>query len=126
MGWKDFKVQYARLFTPWNYAQENSGTIDSDYLRWWIKPRTTDAYGYIHRMGDYYLIRLLNKEKRAIVFGKMEKRDAPLFPQVKPSLVIYHSIHRPFYVDRKKIGCHIVAYHAADGIRIPDWKTDVL
>lgn len=125
-GWKDYAIQYARIFTPHRYSKEDNSIIDSDYLKWWIIPRTNEKYGRVDIFGKSYLVRALNNRGRYIVFGRIHKTDATLFPKVHPLLLVYHSTKRAFYSNKNGVGCRIVALNATDEVKIPGWKTDVL
>ena len=125
-GWKDYEIQYARIFTPYQYRKEDDSVIDSDYLRWWIVPRVNEKYGRVDIFKKSYLVRKLNDRGRYIVFGRIHKDDAELFTKVKPILLVYHSAKRAFYSNKKRVGCNIVALNAREDVKIPGWKTDVL
>lgn len=125
-GWKDYAIQYARIFTSYQYKKEDNTTIDSDYLRWWIKPNTNDKYGYVSIWNKRYLVRALNNRGRFIVFGRISKEDCELFKKVHPLLLIYHSTKRAFYSNKNRVGCKIVALNPRENVKIPNWKTDVL
>ncbi len=126
LGWKNYKIQFTRFFTPWQYLKEDDTVIEDSYLKWWILPRTDDHYGYVKSFGKYYLVRRLNNAGRYIVFGQLSTDGAALFPRVHPKLLIYHSAKRPFYNRNAKVGCKIVALNATPAEKIPNWKTDVL
>ena len=126
LGWKDYAIQYARIFTPRQYEKEDNTIIDSDYLRWWIKANINEKYGYVNFLGKTYLVRSLNSHGRYMVFGRITKEDSKLFDKVHPLLLVYHSTKRAFYSNKKRVGCNIVALNPREDVKIPNWKTDVL
>ena len=126
LGWKDYAIQYVKIFTVRSYEKEDKSVIDDDYLNWWIKPRCSDNYGYAKKGNKLYLVRKLNDRGRYFVFGRISENAAKSFNKVKPKLMIFHSNKKSFYNKPDKIGCKIVSLNADKNTMIPNWKTDVL
>ncbi|MCQ2516599.1 MAG: GNAT family N-acetyltransferase [Saccharofermentans sp.] len=125
LGWKDYCIQYTRLFSVLAYEKEEPTPISLDYFNWWTKNRLNGEYGFVKIFGNYYLVRRLSKYGRYLVFGKMEKECARCVPRVFPLLLVFHSEKCPFYNRKRKVGCKIVYKSHLRPEYIPSWKTDV-
>lgn len=125
LGWKDYKIQYSRIFTPSAYQKEEPDLISQDYFYWWVKPHLTEKYGYTKVFGKYYLVRQLSNNGRFIVFGQLNKECAMELTKKSPKLMIYQSEKCQFYNRGKKISCKIVCRCENQPTYIPSWKTDV-
>ena len=125
LGWKDFKIQYTRLFTISSYRREEPNSIPNDYFIWWIKPHLTEQYGYVNIFDNYFLVRRISNKGKYIVFGQLEKECALDLPLEHPILMVYQSAHCPIYNLRGKIACKIVYKCDTKPQSIPSWKTDV-